>query len=168
MEKILFFIFAIGALLGALGVISQKKPLNSLLSLIFTMIFLALIYILLGAPFIAAAQIIVYAGAIMVLFLFMIFILRLDEKGERKRGTIRVLTGAILGAGLFGVVALAFFYYQFAGEKGNLSPETISFLGGNLKVLASLLFSRFFLTFEVASILLLVAMIGAVYIARKG
>lgn len=168
MEEILFFIFGVGAIVGAVGVVTQKKPINSLLSLILTMIFLALLYILLGAPFIAAAQIIVYAGAIMVLFLFMIFILRLDEKGPKKRGAIRLLAGSIIGAGLFGVIAVLFYHYRFSGEKGNLSPETINALGGNLKVLASLLFSRFFLAFEVASILLLVAMIGALYIARKG
>lgn len=168
MHLILFVLFAGFCLAGAINLLLQSHPINSALSLIVVMISLAVLYLLLGAEFLAIAQVIVYAGAIMVLFVFVVMLLNAGRE-ERTLGSrvarilgfpavvaiLAVLATLILRAHDLGVAIL--------GEGlTNASGHT------NIEELSSVLFTRLLLPFEVTSILILIAILGAVALARHG
>ena len=168
MHLILFVLFAGFCLAGAINLLLQSHPINSALSLIVVMTSLAVLYLLLGAEFLAIAQVIVYAGAIMVLFVFVVMLLNAGRE-ERTLGSIvarilgfpavvtilAVLATVILHAHDLGVAIL--------GEGlTNVSGQT------NIEELSSVLFTRLLLPFEVTSILILIAILGAVALARHG
>ncbi|HEY6252202.1 MAG TPA: NADH-quinone oxidoreductase subunit J [Candidatus Angelobacter sp.] len=164
-HQVLFIVFALICVGGAINLLAQRHPINSALSLVVVMGALSLIYLLLGAEFVAAVQIIVYAGAIMVLFVFVIMLLNAGAE-ERTRGS-----HVALWVGGPGVVLLAgmIVYLMFRDDKhfnpvtiGNFVPQP-----DNTHSLASLLFQKFLLPFEITSVLILIAIMGAVVLARK-
>ncbi len=168
-EFLLFAILAALALGGGIGMVASRNPVASLLFLVLTLFSLAGIYVLLDAQFIAAVQVIVYAGAIMVLFLFVIMLLNLghDFQADVRRGAW--IVAGFVGAGLIGY-ALA----RAAGAPGAVGPESGALLvdasvraNGAVGAVALPLFRDFTVPFEVTSVLLLVAAIGAVLLAKR-
>lgn len=160
MEFFLFIVTAVIAVASALMVITGKKPISSVLFLVLTFFCLAFQYVILGAQFIAALQIIVYAGAIMVLFLFVVMLLNLkDEQSWEVRTPARIGLGFAVAAGLFLVAITAL--------KG-LPPDSVALdpSMGTVDAVGDALFKRFLLPFEVISVLLLVAIIGVVTLVK--
>jgi NADH-quinone oxidoreductase subunit J len=163
MDAILFLIFAAIAVVCGINLVVQRHPISSALSLIGVMGSLAVLYLLLGGEFIAAAQLIVYAGAIMVLFLFVIMLL--NAGSERK-------TTKTSYARWFGVPLLAIFLGLIAFIIQGLLPRTEgvrfgAFTGGSPRAVGMKLFTEYLLPFEVVSILILIALLGAIVLARK-
>ena len=161
MDVILFLIFALIAVVCAINVVVQTHPISSALSLVGVMGSLAVLYLLLGAEFIAAAQVIVYAGAIMVLFIFVIMLL--NAGAETRKGRSYLMVGAPLLLVFLGLVAFI--------VQRLYSPGTVvrfgGFTGGGPKDIGNALFTTYLLPFEVTSILILVAIVGAIVLARK-
>jgi NADH-quinone oxidoreductase subunit J len=163
MDVILFLAFAAIAVVCAINVVVQTHPISSALSLIGVMGSLAVLYLLLGAEFIAMAQVIVYAGAIMVLFIFVIMLL--NAGAEEKRG--RSLAVQLLGVpGFFGLLALLSYSILRLFPHARM-VRFGDFTGGTAKAVGQALFSRYVLPFEVTSVLMLIAIIGAIVLARK-
>lgn len=163
MDAILFLIFAFIAVASAISLVVQTHPISSALSLIGVMVSLAVLYLLLGAEFMATAQMIVYAGAIMVLFVFVIMLLNAGaEHGLAKSRLVK-----FFGIPLFAVfIGLLSFIIQHALPKWGLVTFG-SFTNGTAKDVGRLLFTQYLLPFEVTSILILIAIIGAIVLARK-
>ena len=163
MHLILFFLFAGFCLAGAINLLLQTHPINSALSLIVVMTSLAVLYLLLGAEFIAMAQIIVYAGAVMVLFIFVIMLL--NAGAESRTG--RSWTAQVLGIpALLALVGLIGFFVQ-RGFAGAGTVKFGNFTGGSAQGIGYALFTDYLLPFEVTSVLILVAILGAIVLARK-
>jgi NADH-quinone oxidoreductase subunit J len=163
MDVILFIAFAAIAVVSAINVVVQTHPIASALSLIGVMGSLAVLYLLLGAEFIAMAQVIVYAGAIMVLFVFVIMLLNAGAEAKSGRSLAVQLVGV---PGFFGLLAL------LAYSILRLFPhaKTVHFGGftkGTARDVGQALFTRYLLPFEVTSVLILIALIGAIVLARK-
>ncbi len=163
MDLVFFIIFALIAIISAVNVVVQKHPISSALSLIGVMVSLAALYLLLGADFLAMAQIIVYAGAIMVLFVFTIMLLNTGgETGATTRTAVQV-------AGLPALFALlAALCYSL--QRFYPSSVRVVFGGfdkGDAHSIGSALFRQYLLPFEVTSILILIAILGAIVLARK-
>jgi NADH-quinone oxidoreductase subunit J len=160
METVIFLIFAVVAVASSLVVVVHRSPVYATMSLVLTLFSVAVLFVLLGAPFLGALQILVYAGAIVVLFLFVIMLLNL-QKSEESRLTAQ-LAVAILGALVFiGMVGLVFWR---AGAPA-LQPMTEDLV--SLKALSTVLFSDYLLPFEIVGLLLLVAVVGATVVARR-
>lgn len=163
MDAILFFIFAAFAVGCAVNLVVQTHPISSALSLIGVMGSLAVLYLLLGAEFMAAAQIIVYAGAIMVLFIFVIMLLNAGAEQRVNRAQFAKFLGP---PALIGFLGLVSFLIQ------TLMPQTKavvfgSFQGGTAQAIGRKLFTEYLLPFEITSLLILIAILGAVVLARK-
>jgi len=167
MHLVLFLIFGTLCIAGALNLLLQRHPINSALSLIVVMTSLAVLYLLLGAEFLAAAQIIVYSGAIMVLFVFVIMLLNAGEE-VHTRGSYAAYWVGIPGlAALF--ASLTCVYLSSQKVLGTLSlGGTLDNPTPNIIDISTLLFRDLLLPFEVTSVLVLVAILGAVVLARKG
>lgn len=168
-SPIFFSIFAGMAIICSLMVILKKSPVASAFSLILVFFSFAGIYAILGAHMIAALQIVVYAGAIMVLFIFVIMLLNADVPSldlKKSSPWIR-LTAAGMCLALFAVFAMAFISSPKPEKLGSFSNENVIAAGGNVRVVSELMFSEYILPFELTSILLLGAIIGAVAIARR-
>lgn len=163
MDVFFFFLFAFLAVICAISVVVQSHPISSALSLIGVMGSLAILYLLLGAEFIAMAQIIVYAGAIMVLFVFVIMVL--NTGAESKRGTS--LTAQALGIPL--VIAFLGLIAYFVERLFPNSPRVIfgSTTFGSAQAIGRSLFTQYLLPFEVTSVLVLIGIVGAIVLARK-
>jgi NADH-quinone oxidoreductase subunit J len=167
-EKVLFLIFAFFAAVGGLGVITRKNIVHALLLLVFTFLNVAAIFFITQAYFLAVVQILVYAGAIMVLFIFVIMLLNLRTYAQEEQ-THRRQRWVALG---LSVLALAEFVVVLAGvtftsARGGFDPETISAVGGTTTVFGEALFNNMLLPFEVASVVLLVAMVGAIILVKR-
>ena len=165
MQEILFFVLAAVAVGAAIAMLLNKNPVYSVLPLIVTLFSLAGLYVLLNASFIAAVHLIVYAGAIMVLFLFVLMLLDLKEDVERislKRFS-RIV--AVLAVFILLAESIILVLSTVAG-KGNVVGLGEGILG-DVDSIAMLLFTRYILPFEIASVLLLVGIIGAVVLARR-
>jgi NADH-quinone oxidoreductase subunit J len=161
LHLVLFLIFGVVCVAGAVNLLVQSHPINSALSLVVVMGSLAGEYLLLGAEFVAAIQVIVYAGAIMVLFVFVIMLLNAGAE-ERTRGSrIAVLFG-IPGL-LVGSILLA---WVLVGRSGT-GAVPVGALPGPPREIAMLLFHDFLLPFEVTSVLVLIAIMGAVVLAAR-
>lgn len=162
MHVALFIIFGLLCLGGALNLLLQRHPINSALSLIVVMSSLAVLYLLLGAEFLALAQIIVYSGAIMVLFVFVIMLLNAGEE-ERTHGSRAAYLAGIPGVlALFTVLASTFLTLRISFGGTRLGSFLVT-----TSDLSRILFRNLLLPFEVTSILILVAILGAVVLARK-
>lgn len=160
MMMVLFFALAAIAVAGAVSLIIQREPIHSALSLIIVMVALAGLYLLLGAEFISAVQIIVYAGAIMVLFVFVIMLLNAGNEERtnfsRMAAYIGLPLAALLGAGLV--------YFVGRGSQNVADTEAAT---GVTRPLAMMLFKDYVFPFELTSILILIAILGAVVLARR-
>ena len=161
--EVLFYIFAVLAVIAGLSVVLQRTPVYSALSLIVVLASLAVIFLLLGAPFIAMVQVIVYAGAIMVLFVLVIMLLNAGHEGpsHHRPKFARWAGPPLLLAFLGELVVLIWKHFGLTATAGadalDASPAAIG----------RALFTRYTLPFEVTSILILVAVLGAVVLAKK-
>jgi len=162
---VLFFIAAIAALAGAVGVVALRNPFYSVLSLVCHLIALAALFLLLRAEFVAAAQVVVYAGAVMVLYVFVVaYVGGQDDPLHRPGGALKVL------APLFGVavaieLCIAMLGTALKGISSDGAPYVVGF--GTPAHIGTLFLTTYLFAFEVASLLLLVAAVGAVMLARR-
>ena len=161
-HHVLFIIFGAVCIAGAINLLVQRHPITSALSLVVVMGSLALIYLLLGAEFVAAVQVIVYAGAIMVLFVFTIMLLNAGAE-ERTRGShIALWLGGPGVVALVGMISWIMFKQLGGVEVGSMVAKT-----DNTHGIANLLFRDFLLPFEITSVLILIAIMGAVVLAGR-
>mgnify|MGYP003575001875 CR=1 FL=1 len=158
---IAFYIFSFLTLLCGVLVITRRNPVTSAMCLVLTIVSMAGLFVLLQAYFLAAVQILVYAGAVMVLFLFVIMLLDLREEIRRRINKIRVVTGALA---VLAVLAIIVNVIWTAQPGAGLPPSTLS---GATAPLGRLLFQNFLLPFEILSLLLLVAMLGVILLSKK-
>ena len=167
MELVAFYVFAGLAVIASLGVVAQRNPMHSVLSLIVSFGGLAGLYILLDAPFTAVTQIIIYAGAIMVLFLFVVMLLNAhteDEVVPVTLGPRAMKLGALFSVLLAGEMAYGL---SQLGEASFSTDQAAKAAISNVSQIGVVLFTTHSFAFEVTSILILVAMVGAVVIAGK-
>ena len=159
---IIFFLLAALAILGAASLIFQRHPIHAALSLIVVMVALAGLYLLMGAEFVAAVQIIVYGGAIMVLFVFVIMLLNAGAEERTNFSKMAKIAGGPLALALTGVLAAAVVH---AGPNvaNPASPGALS----DTSTLSKLLFTDFVYPFELTSFLVLVAILGAMVLAQR-
>lgn len=168
-DTIIFAVSAIVAIFGAIMMIGQRNPVASVLYLILSMVAQAVLYIQLSAVFMAAILIIVYAGAILVLFLFVIMLLNLRGTEDLGRHSHPMaLSAKVLLAGLFfveGTFVIKSGFFPEAGATGVMRdiPETF----GSVETVAELLFTKYLYPFELTSILLISAIVGAVVLAKR-
>ena len=159
MQLLMFYLLAFGAVVSALLLVTNKRAVAAAMSLIMTMLCLAGIYVLLDAHLIAVLQIIVYAGAIMVLFLFVIMLLNVEEKSGRlsnRKIALQFVGILVVGAVMVAVAGLI-----------KIDPAQVADGFGTTKAIGRMLFTDFLLPFEIASILLLAAIVGAVVLAKR-
>ncbi len=170
MAEILFFVFATVAIGSAFGVVMGRSPVSSLLFMVMTLGSVAGIYVLLEAHFLAAIQVIVYAGAIMVLFMFVIMLLNLGHDYQRDiRGGLFALVAFVVSGALAGLLAT-----RFGGDAplfpfldGGDAIDAALAEKGALGVIAEPLFTTYIVPFEITGILLLVAIVGALVLAKR-
>jgi NADH-quinone oxidoreductase subunit J len=156
---ILFYLFAALTLLCGVMVIVGRNPVNSAMFLVLTIICLAGLFVLLHAFFLAAVQVLVYAGAVIVLFLFVIMLLDLKEEQRRK---IKAVGAA---AGVLSVLAIGLTFWR--AISGTELPANVGMKEGSTLELGRLLFTGYALPFEILSVLLLVAMVGVILLSKK-
>jgi NADH-quinone oxidoreductase subunit J len=166
METLIFIILALIATGSAINILVQRHPIYSALSLILTFIALAGIYIQMHAEFIAVMQIVIYTGAIMVLFVFVIMLLNARQEPVPTH-SLRLINYFGLPLSVLLAVQVSFVLFKtFSGYGISLSPSALN-LAGNTAAIGKELYTRYVLPFEVTSILLLVAIIGAIVMAKK-
>ena len=162
-QDIFFYLFAALTLLCAFLVVANpftRNPVTSAMFLVLSIISMAGLFVLLHAFFLAAVQVLVYAGAVMVLFLFVIMLLDLKEEVRRHYKTFGVVTGVVsVGA----LLAIAIRAIVTSGVGAGLQPQA----EGSTRSLGKLLFTQYLLPFEIVSVLLLVAMVGAILLSKK-
>ncbi|HEY4045843.1 MAG TPA: NADH-quinone oxidoreductase subunit J [Acidobacteriaceae bacterium] len=161
MYLVLFILFGGLCVAGALNLLLQRHPINSALSLVVVMTSLAVLYLLLGAEFLAAAQVIVYSGAIMVLFVFVIMLLNAGEEERTFGSKAAYIVGFPGVAALICTLTIVFLSARHLGET-RLGDSLVS-----VHDLSLVLFRDLLLPFEVTSVLILIAILGAVALARK-
>jgi NADH-quinone oxidoreductase subunit J len=169
-EHLVFYAFAALAVLGSLFVIVQRNPIYSVLALIVSFFALSGLYVLLDAPFVAVVQIIIYAGAIMVLFLFVVMLLNVPREDAAEWDRTHVLyrpwprrIGGLLALML--IAQLGWALSQTSGIGGGVGQQTAGI--SDVGELGRVLFTDYMFAFEVTSILILVSMVGAVILARR-
>ena len=163
-QAVLFYLFSLVAMVSAVGVVTMRNPIASALSLVVCFFFLAADYVLLDAHFVAVIQILVYAGAIMVLFIFVIMLLNLRDDDRitfndiGPRSVIGMATAGILSVGLFTAL----------GHLPSTAPAAVGPEYGTIAAIGRALFEGpYLLPFETVSVLLTVAVVGAVVLAKK-
>lgn len=165
----LFYGFASAAVISAVFVVTKKNPVASGMSLVVTFFSISGIYVLLNSHFIAIMQVLVYAGAIMVLILFVIMLLNLrpaDIKLSSRtvsKAALLFFIVLIMCISLITIVSAG----RFSGDKGGITPEIIS-ESGSVQIIARAMFSKYLLPFELVSLLITVAIIGVVILSRSG
>ena len=164
MLALLFILFAGLAIGCALGVVAQRNPLYCAISLIGVFVSLACLYVMLAAPFIAAVQVIVYAGAIMVLVVFVIMLLNVEEE-ERGPRRLKFLVPVAIGFAAILIAEVSFILVSV--QEFGMNPVAPADVGLTRSIGAQL-FTRYLLPFEITSILLLMAIVGAMTLARRG
>jgi len=164
-SAVLFFIAAIGALTGAIGVVMVRNPFYSVLALVFHLISLAALFLLLRAEFVAAAQVIVYAGAVMVLYVFVVAYVGGSDKPIGTGGTALRVLGPLFALAVAIELCIAMLGTALKGIGGKGAPYISGF--GTPREIGRLFLTTYLFPFEVASLLLLVAAIGAVVLARR-
>jgi NADH-quinone oxidoreductase subunit J len=156
----MFLVLAAVTVAGAISLILQRHPIHSALSLIVVMVALAGLYLLQGAEFVAAVQIIVYAGAIMVLFVFVIMLLNAGEEERSNVSRLARFVGVPLG--IVFLLEVAYWIGRATAHLGTAPPEMVS-----TRDLSSLLFRDYVFPFELTSFLILIALLGALVLARR-
>ena len=169
MAELLFYVLSIVTVVGAISVVVAKSPMMSVIALLVAFFSLAVIYLLAGFQFMAAIQVMVYVGAIMVLFLYVIMLLNLSEIGQAAEADLGFFRGrqASLGAVLAGAITLV---ALFAVQRGAVrAPDPLAVEHGldSIEAIALALFGRYFLPFEAAGILLLVTMVAVIALAKR-
>ncbi len=164
-QLIVFIIFGTVSIIGAIAVISFRHPIYSALSLIVTFFSQAGLFVLLGAHFVAAVQVIVYAGAIMVLFLFVIMLLNLGTLSARGALTgkikgVAIILGILLAVEGIYIAVRALNNTKVGSAEASMEPVTTEYIG-------TLLFSKYLLPFEVTSLILLAALIGVIVLVKR-
>jgi NADH-quinone oxidoreductase subunit J len=166
MDTILFYVFAVLVLGGGILTITRRNAVHSAIFLIVTLLGVAGLYLLQSAEFLFATQIVLYVGGIMVLFLFVIMLVNLDQAAKQKQfngqWTIALVCVALVGAEIYYFLSKGASGFQMARSQGSMNAGV-----GNTERIADVLFSQYLLPFEVASILLLVAVVGSVVMAKK-
>jgi NADH:ubiquinone oxidoreductase subunit 6 (subunit J) len=166
MAEVLFFLAGIGAIAGAIGVVAVRNPFFSVLALVSHLLCLAALFLLLHAEFVAAAQVVVYAGAVMVLYVFVVaYVGGQDEPLGPQAGNGLRLVSVVFGAVLFIELCVATLGSGLKLIDSNGTPVGPGF--GSPQQIGELLLTRFLLPFEAASFLLLIAAVGAVVLARR-
>ncbi len=163
MSAVIFFIAAIGAIVGAIGVIAVRNPFYSVLMLIVHLVCLAALFLLLRAEFVAAAQVVVYAGAVMVLYLFVVAYVGGGE--QHASGPVLRVLGPLFALGLAIELCIAMLGSALKGISSKGAPYILGF--GTPQHIGRLFLTTYLFPFEVASILLLAAAVGAVVLARR-
>ena len=164
MEQFFFYVFAGIGIASAVGVITAKNPVHSAVFLITCLLQVAALYILLRAPFLAAVQVFIYVGAVMVLFLFVVMMLDIGKERlkEHLHGQRAVAIPVLIL--LFGLAGYLLFKAKLSAPVGNYSETTLM---RHTEVLGKLLYTKYIFPFEVLSVLLLVALIGAIVLVMK-
>ena len=160
-----FFFYLLSAimLIAGIAVITRKNPVHSALALIVALLAQASLYLMLYAPFVAGVQIILYAGGIMVLFLFVIMLVSIDRSIKERQFNRQWVVGTIAATALGGL-----FVAVYTKGKDIFPEHALSVAeGDNTQKIATMLYGQYMFTFEIASLLLLVAIIGAVVMAKK-
>jgi NADH-quinone oxidoreductase subunit J len=165
METLFFTVVSLVAIVSAILVVTCKNPINSALALILTFFCLATYYVMMDAPFLAAVQVMVYAGAIMVLIVFTIMLLNIRVDATKKH-THKVVLGLVIGFFTLLNTAYIIFKSQAAQPVDTYTPDVIRIVG-HTQLIGKEMFTNFLLPFEITSILLLVAIVGAVILAKK-
>ncbi len=166
-EVLVFTILGAIAVISALGVVVSTNPVHSAVALIVTFVNMAGIFIILGAEFLAAVQVIAYTGAIIVLVLFVIMLVRPDDLPEFHAGQpVQKLLGVVLGLILLGEIAVAVLTREVVGQQGPWTSENIAAAGGNVQVIGQIMYSGYVLPVQLVAIILLVGTIGALVLAR--
>jgi NADH-quinone oxidoreductase subunit J len=163
MSAVIFFIAAIGAIAGAIGVIAVRNPFYSVLMLIVHLVSLAALFLLLRAEFVAAGQVVVYAGAVMVLYLFVVAYVGGGE--QVVSGAFLRVLGPLFALALAVELCIAMLGSTLKGISSHGAPYVLGF--GTPRHIGTLLLTKYLFPFELASILLLVAAVGAVVLARR-
>lgn len=163
METAIFALFAILAIVSAVVVVAHRNPIYSTLSLVVTLFSVAVLFLLLGAQFLAALQILIYAGAIVVLFLFVVMLLNLQKEERQSTVASPQIWGALLGAAVFAGMLLMLLWRSL--RRDGQVPLTEDYI--SLQNLATELFQKYLLPFEMIGLLLLVAVIAATVLARR-
>jgi NADH-quinone oxidoreductase subunit J len=158
-----FYLFAAIMLIGGILVITRKNPVHSALALIVTLLAQASVYLMLYAPFVAGVQIILYAGGIMVLFLFVIMLVSIDRSIRERQFNSQWVVGLIAAVALGGLFITVYMKGMSVFPEHALSVIE----NDNTQNVASMLYGQYMFPFEIASLLLLVAIIGAVVMAKK-
>jgi NADH-quinone oxidoreductase subunit J len=164
---IIFFVLAALCVAGSVSLILQKQPIHSALSLIVVMVALAGLYLLLGAEFVAAVQIIVYGGAIMVLFVFVVMLLNAGAEERTSFSRLASIAGIPLGLALAGFVAAAVAHASAALPSAATPTFVETGAVASTSGISSLLFNEFVYPFELTSFLILVAILGAIVLAQR-
>lgn len=168
LPQLLYGFFCVASVVSALGVITLKNPVSSAFSLILVLLSVAGIFALQEAFFIAAVQVLVYAGAIMVLFVFVIMLLsieyvNLDMPGKKAYWALPVAMGSLF----FTVIAFVLTKGQAAQNKGLFTTAAIEQSGGNIKVVSEVMFSDYVLPFQIVGMLLSISVVGAIVLAKR-
>ncbi|MDP1989708.1 MAG: NADH-quinone oxidoreductase subunit J [Syntrophales bacterium] len=170
-KGIVFIVAALVAVMASLLMVTRKNPIHSALWMIVTFFAMAVIYLILNAQFIAVAQVMVYAGAIMMLILFVIMLVHMERGGEidsgKPRRSVKTrIAWTLITVVLLAEVLLGALSYQMTGQGGEYPVEVLNRVG-HVKTVGALLYSQYLFPFEIASILLLVGIVGAVVIAKR-
>jgi NADH-quinone oxidoreductase subunit J len=166
-EVLVFTILGAIAVISALGVVVSTNPVHSAVALIVTFVNMAGVFIILGAEFLAAVQVIAYTGAIIVLVLFVIMLVRPDDLPEFHTGQpVQKTLGILLGLILLGEIAVAVLTREVIGQQGPWSTENIVAAGGNVQVIGQIMYSGYVLPVQLVAVILLVGTIGALVLAR--
>jgi len=162
-----FILFGGLAVLCSILVVAQRNPMHSALFLILSFVNVAAIYVLLGAEFVAMTQIIVYTGAILVLFLFAVMLVRLEDLPEMYGGhPVQTFVGPVLGVALLLEIIAVVATTVPLGPSGTFTPDAVAAVGGNIQGVGRALYSDYLVPFEISSLVLLVGAIGAITLAR--
>lgn len=171
MELFVFVCAAIMVIVGALGVVMRGNPVHAALSLVLTLFGIAVLFVAQQAEFLAAVQVIVYAGAIVVLFLFVVMLLGVDRAENLRTDPLRGQRGlaAVVGLGLLGVLVAAIVRGTSAviPRGDGINSATVESADANIVQLARSVFGDYVVAFEVTSVLLVVAVVGTVLLSRR-
>ncbi len=163
----IFMGVSLALIIGALMVIISRSPVHSALWLIFSFCCIAVLYIMAGAEFLAAVQIFVYAGGIMILYIFVIMLVSWKELAKQKPFHVQWVPAFMLGVLILMEIIAVFMLSDLKINYDIYSPDKVQALGGNIKVIGVKLLSDYVLPFEIASVVIIVAMLGAIVLGKQ-
>lgn len=165
-DTVVFLLVGALAILSALGMVAMKNPVHSAIFLVICFVQIAGIFVMLGAEYLAVIQIIVYTGAVMVLLLFVIMLVDLDDLPEfHTAEPLTRVVGTLLGIMLLIEVAIAIGTRTITGAPGTATPAAIAAVGGNTQAIGRVLYTQYLLPFELISMVLTVGVLGAIVLA---